>query len=38
MKAIDEDIPELNETEGSIEKEEALEHSLDFDLSSSFLT
>jgi cell division protein FtsZ len=36
MKAIDEDIPELNETEGSIEKEEALEHSLDFDLSSSF--
>jgi cell division protein FtsZ len=36
MKVIDEDIPELNETEGSIEKEEALEHSLDFDLSSSF--
>lgn len=36
IKAIDEDIPELNETEGSIEKEEALEHSLDFDLSSSF--
>ena len=36
MKAVEEDIPGMNETEGSIQKEEALEQDLDFDLRSSF--
>ena len=36
MKAVEEDIPGMNEIEGSIQKEEALEQDLDFDLRSSF--
>ena len=36
MKAVEEDIPGMNETEDPIEKEEDLEQALDFDLSSSF--
>lgn len=36
MKAVEEDIPVMNETEDPIEKEEDLEQALDFDLSSSF--
>ena len=36
MKAVEEDIPVMNETEDPIENEEDLEQALDFDLSSSF--